>query len=52
MSLESAKKTADADVAQKLASIDLTERLTQSVLTSLTKEFKPGPQTLEELELL
>jgi hypothetical protein len=42
----------DADHAQQLNSLELTEQLTQTTLDRITTEFKPGPKTVLSLKLL
>jgi hypothetical protein len=42
----------DADRAQQLNPLELTEQLTQPTLDRITAEFKPGPKTVLSLKLL
>jgi len=49
--LQAAKKT-DSAMAERVASLELTEQLTQPTLEQIALEIKPGPKTAQVLDLL
>jgi len=49
---QQAASKSDGDTASKLASLELTERLSTSTLSGIKSELKPGPKTEQALDLL
>jgi VWFA-related protein len=52
LAAQQSTKKSDGAMAEKIASLELTEQLTQPTLDQITSEIKPGPKTARVLDLL